>query len=186
MTHSVKSDRRRKRRPYIMAVVLGTALSAAGPAQTLPVASNQADPSTIADISRYCTACWRNARLNPDSWADCTQEVFTRLLERLSPEDWSLALKGDGDERCEFFRAIDAVKKRSQRTRRPVTSLVEAIADHRDARERRLADDREIVRNLSKGVLSARQREILDLGFEGWSAQEIAEKLNVSSARISD
>ena len=104
MANPGKIDRTRKRRPYFMAVVLGTALSA-GSAEACRSVSSHSDSAAVTDISRYCTACWRNARLNPDCWADCTQEVFVRLLERLSPDDWSLALKGDGNERREFFRA---------------------------------------------------------------------------------
>ena len=63
---------------YVVAMVLGGALS------SLAAAPSQAPaPQAVGEISRYCTACWRNAHLPPDSWGDCTQEVFCRLLERL-------------------------------------------------------------------------------------------------------
>src|SRR5262249_55160648 len=100
------------RRGVVAAVVLGTALS------TLPAAEASSSDDTLrpmGDISRYCTACWRNARLHPDSWTDCTQDVFTRLLQRVDPEAWDRVLRTDGDERRELVRAIDAVKKRTQR-----------------------------------------------------------------------
>ena len=60
-----------------VAVVLGTALSA------LAGGEASAATRTVTDISRYCTACWRNARLPADRWDDCTQEVLVRLLERV-------------------------------------------------------------------------------------------------------
>src|SRR4249920_3674501 len=102
----------KRRQSLVAAMVLGTALTALAPA----VAS--ADSGAIADISRYCTACWRNARIHPDSWTDCTQDVFLRLLERVTPDAWDRVLADEGDERKEFLRAIDAVKKRSQRSRK--------------------------------------------------------------------
>ena len=108
--------KREQRRPYVMAVVLGTALTALGGAP-----ASAAQPETtlraVNDLSRYCTTCWRNARLHPDVWTDCTQEVLSRLLERVSPDGWSRLLRDDGEERREFLRAIDAVKKRHRRSK---------------------------------------------------------------------
>ena len=54
------------------------------------------------------------ARLPADHWSDATQQVFVRLLERVDPALGSGA-KEEGLERKEFLRAIDAVKKRTQR-----------------------------------------------------------------------
>ena len=101
----------RSKRPYMMAVVLGTALTAFG-------GTGEATLQAIADMGRYCTTCWRNARLPADLWGDCTQEVFARLLERVPTAAWGQALGADGEERREFLRAIDAVKKRTQRARK--------------------------------------------------------------------
>src|SRR4051812_13439082 len=105
----------RSRRPYIMAVVLGTALSALGARAVEAVPSPLFSEQAVTDIGRYCTACWRNAGLHPSSWNDCTQQVFERLLERVAPQTWESILQSDGDERRELVRAIDAVKKRTQR-----------------------------------------------------------------------
>src|SRR5215813_3095706 len=109
----MSSKDKANRRPYMVAVVLGTALSALGSA---PAALAEAPSAlrAVADMSRYCTTCWRNARLHPDCWGDCTKEVLQRMLERVTPEDWDQALATDGEERREFLRAIDTVKKRSQ------------------------------------------------------------------------
>ena len=64
------------------AMMLGTALTAMPASQAL-AAESDGSARAFNDISRYCTACWRNARLHPDCWTDCTQEVFCRLLERV-------------------------------------------------------------------------------------------------------
>src|SRR5262245_14265533 len=131
----------RSTRP-VLAMVLGTALSALG-AQQLQAA--EPAPQAMRDIGRYCTSCWRNARLPIDAWGDCTQEVFQRLLERVPGSRWTLALQGEGEERREFLRAIDAVKKRVQRARR-YSDAIDHAADFRPVEERRLAEERETVR----------------------------------------
>src|SRR5262249_14387467 len=86
----------------------------------------------------------------------------------------------------EFFRAIDAVKKRSQRSRKWGATSNDQIADHRDVQERRLTDDREVVRLAAHKHLNTHQQEILDLSFDGWSVHEIATKMKLSPARVSD
>jgi RNA polymerase sigma factor (sigma-70 family) len=168
---------RRTGRPYL-AVVLGTALSALAPAAA-PAAE------TVADLNRYCTACWRNARLPADQWQDCTQEVFRRLLERVPVRSWVEVLDQDSEERRELVRAIDAVKKRVQRARKATGSL-DGVADRSDAVRRQRADDREAVQAAAAEVLSARQRRVLQLSFEGWSVAEIAEELALPAERVSD
>src|SRR5271166_4324026 len=106
-----------RRSTYFVAVLLGTALLSSAQ-QGKAAEGMDVSGKAISDISRYCTACWRNARLHPDCWTDCTQDVFTRLMERVHPEGWCHVLRDESDERREFLRAIDAVKKRSQRARK--------------------------------------------------------------------
>jgi RNA polymerase sigma factor (sigma-70 family) len=173
---------RRKRGRYVMAMVLGTALSTLGSS----VAGAAVEARAVNDISKYCTACWRNARLDPSAWPDCTQEVFCRLLERVAPEDWDQMLKVEGEERREFLRAIDTVKKRTQRSRKWSNALIETVADRHDPHERRHADHRQAVQQAAVKLLSDRQQHVLQLSFEGWSVRDIAEKLQVPAERISD
>jgi RNA polymerase sigma factor (sigma-70 family) len=173
-----------RRHGMAAAMILGTALSAFG----APAAAPAAQPTmrAINDISRYCTACWRNARLPPDYWGDCTQEVFHRLLERLTPEAWSHVLKDETEERRELLRAIDAVKKRTQRGQKRSTNLTTVVADAREAREHALADERDAVRQAAAEVLTPRQQRILQLSLEGWSVHDIAGEMQLPSERVSD
>jgi RNA polymerase sigma factor (sigma-70 family) len=164
------------------AMVLGTALSALGASAGAPAATTK----TVNDLSRYCTACWRNARLPADCWPDCTQEVFTRLLERVPAHEWDRSLQAEGEERREFLRAIDAVKKRVQRGRKYSPYPEELVADNRPARERLRDEEREELTKAAGEVLSERQRQILQWSAEGWTAQEIAGKLVVGPERVSD
>jgi RNA polymerase sigma factor (sigma-70 family) len=174
------------RQRCVVAMVLGTALSTVGPATASAAVADAGVARAVTDINRYCTACWRNAHLHPDCWTDCTQEVLCRLLERVAPDAWDQVLKTDGEERREFLRAIDTVKKRTQRGRKWTSALVETVADPRDRPERRLAEDREVVRQAAEAVLSSRQQRILQLSFEGWSVQDIARELKVPPERVSD
>jgi RNA polymerase sigma factor (sigma-70 family) len=173
-------------RRYLVAMVLGTTLTALGSAPGKASAAPESTVRAVNDLSRYCTTCWRNARLHPDCWTDCTQEVFTRLMERVSPEGWGQVLGAEGEERREFLRAIDTVKKRTQRQRKLSSCLADVVADPREAHDRRLADEREAVRQAAEELLSSRQQRIVQLSFEGWSVQDIAAEMKLPAERVSD
>jgi RNA polymerase sigma factor (sigma-70 family) len=176
----------RSKRSAVAAMFLGTALSALGAAAPARADAPDGTVRIVNDMSRYCTVCWRNARLHPDSWSDCTQEVFSRMLERVSPQAWEQALRGDGDERREFLRAIDAVKKRTQRALRRQKFFDDAVADNRDAMDRTRAGEREAVEQAAAQVLSPRQQRIMHMSFDGWSVHEIARALHLPAERVSD
>lgn len=170
-------------RAVMAAVVLGTALSVAPDVSAAPA---NVPAAAVDDITRYCQACWRNARLPADRWQDCTQQVFVRLLERVSPESWPNVLSDlESTERREFVRAIDAVKKRTQRTRATVPYLAE-VANRNDRISNEVKDQRDAVNAVAVSVLSPRQRQIVELSFGGWAIPEIADELGTSPERISD
>jgi RNA polymerase sigma factor (sigma-70 family) len=169
----------------MVAMVLGTAITAFSPAGAAEARPADGSGQAVADMGRYCTTCWRNARLPADSWSDCTQEVFRRMLERVPADAWDQVLKAEGDERREFLRAIDAVKKRTQRARKWSGSL-DVIADRRELKDRQTADERAAVREAAAELLSPRQQRILQLSCEGWSVQETADELKMSPERVSD
>jgi RNA polymerase sigma factor (sigma-70 family) len=161
--------------------MLGAAMAVQGASATAAEVSDK----TVGDISRYCSACWRNARLPADFWQDCTQEVLCRLLERVPVKSWNKVFLEDGEERREFIRAIDAIKKRNQRARK-WTGLESELADRRTAFSASQEELREAVNVAAGQSLSKRQQRILDMSFEGHSAQEIARALGMSSDRVSD
>src|SRR5262249_38305586 len=109
--------KKRSHRPYVMAMVLGTALTALGGERALAAPAAEATQRAITTRALPPPPCGRNARPPADAWGDCTQEVFTRLLERVPPGRWAHALALDSEERREFVRAIDTVKKRTQRAK---------------------------------------------------------------------
>jgi RNA polymerase sigma factor (sigma-70 family) len=186
MKSSDANSRRRGRRPLFVAMVLGTALSALAPAAASTAVAPESTARAVDAMSRYCTTCWRNARLHPDVWTDCTQEVFHRMLERVRPDAWPQALAAESQERREFLRAIDAVKKRCQRSRKWAPGLVEQEPDRRAAAAAVRSEDWDAVWRTAGEVLTPRQQEVLRLSREGWSVQEIADELGVGPERVSD
>jgi DNA-directed RNA polymerase specialized sigma24 family protein len=169
----------RSSRSLMVAVVLGTALTMGGDATAATKSPDQA----ITAISKYCTACWRNARLPEDRWGDCTQEVLTRLLQSVDREKWGSILAEETTERKEFLRAIDAVKKRTQRARK-YAALTPDHADWRNTDD--LRDRREALNLATKTVLSDRQKQIVELSATGWAIPDIAAKLGTTVDRVSD
>lgn len=175
-------------RGVIAAVVLGTALTATGTAsaeETRPVPTTEVSGEEIRDVTRYCQVCWRNARLPADMWGDCTQQVLARLLQTVPAGQWTLMLKAEGEEKREFLRAIDAVKKRTQRTRKPG----ELTADVADARQKPTVSVREqweAVNVAAAKVLSDRQKRIVELSANGWAVPDIAAELGTTTERVSD
>lgn len=167
-------------RTAVAALMIGAALSMpdGSSANARPV------ERMIADVQRYCSACWRNARLPIDAWNDCTQEVLCRLIQTIPVQRWDRLLDADAEERREFVRAIDAVRKRSQRSRK-CSSLSEDVAD-RSARNRHEIDELRDEVQRARDVLSPRQRRIVQLSAEGYTVREIAEVMSLAPERVSD
>ena len=169
----------------MVAVVLGAL--AASPTKAASANPNAAPTSAkaVTDISKYCQTCWRNARLPADRWQDCTQEVFVRLLERVDADKWGSVLVDDETiERREFLRAIDAVKKRTQRARK-FSGLSPDLPD-RAPTNTVTKDDRDALAKAASELLSPRQQRLLALTADGWTVPEIAEELKTTPERVSD
>jgi RNA polymerase sigma factor (sigma-70 family) len=172
-------SRSRKAGPATMALVMGLAALTASATET----------DVVRDIQRYCTVCWRNARLDPQLWEDCTQEVCCRLLTkaRAGELDLTQVLADDTAERRELVRAIDMVRKRVQRAKRhqsldgyttPATNL--------DQRHRDRLELGEILEAARRAVLTSRQDRIIELWMRGWTVPEIGEELGMTGTRVSD
>lgn len=167
-------------RAAMLAMVVGTALTVSRAS-----AENDARAKAIGDIHRYCTACWRNARIPADSWSDCTQEVLCRLMQNIPVDHWGHILKSEGEERREFVRAIDAVKKRTQRARK-WAPLNDVAVDRRRIGGSDLTDRREQLNRAVTESLSPRQQRIVQMSIDGYSVQEMAEELTMTPERVSD
>ncbi len=176
---AVRSSRSLRAGPTAMALVIGLA--------ALTATASESD--LVHDIQRYCTVCWRNARLDPGVWDDCTQEVCCRLLgkARAGQLELNLVLADDTPERRELVRAIDMVRKRVQRSRRyqPLDDQFTPGPDL-DQRQRNRQELGEILESARRAVLTARQDRIVELWTRGWTVPEIGESMNLPAARVSD
>lgn len=165
--------------PAAMALVIGLAA----------LTAQAAESDLLHDIQRYCAVCWRNARLDPGLWDDCTQEVCCRLLgkARGGELDLNKVLAEDSPERRELVRAIDMVRKRVQRTKRLQTIDEQLVVGHdHDRQTRQRQELGEILEAARAAVLTSRQDEIVELWTRGWTVPEIAHKLSLPHARVSD
>jgi RNA polymerase sigma factor (sigma-70 family) len=162
-----------------MALVIGLAA----------LTAHATESDLVRDIQRYCTVCWRNARLDPGLWEDCTQEVCCRLLgkARAGQLDLNRVLADDTSERRELVRAIDMVRKRVQRTKR-YQALDEQFTPgpDLDQRQRNQQELGEILEAARQAVLTPRQDRIVELWTRGWTVPEIGDKMDLPVARVSD
>jgi RNA polymerase sigma factor (sigma-70 family) len=101
-------------------------------------------------------------------------------------ESWSRSLAVESEEHPELVRAIDAVKKRTQRQKRYSPQALDLVADRQDVQRRDLNEQRAAVRAAASELLSSRQQRIMQLSLEGWSVQDIGKKLDLPAERISD
>ena len=186
MSHRTRTRRRppKDRRslragPTAMALVIGLA--------ALTATASESD--MVRDIQRYCTVCWRNARLDPGLWDDCTQEVCCRLLgkARAGQLELNLVLADDTPERRELVRAIDMVRKRVQRSKRHQSLDDQSTpGPDLDRRHRDRQELGEILEAARQAVLTPRQDRIVELWTRGWTVPEIGESLGLPVARVSD
>jgi DNA-binding CsgD family transcriptional regulator len=171
--------RTRKAGPAAVAFVIGLAA----------LTGQASETDLVRDIQRYCTVCWRNARLDPRLWDDCTQEVCCRLLgkAREGRLDLTQVLADDTPERRELVRAIDMVRKRVQRSRKyqPLDNLT-TPATNLDQRERDRLELGEILEAARRAVLTPRQDRIIELWMRGWSVPDIGTELKLAVTRVSD
>lgn len=171
---------------------LGDRARAALPAVALAVGlaaltAQAAEGAVVRDIQRYCTACWKNARIDPGVWDDCTQEVCVRLLgkARAGQLDLSQVLADDTPERRELVRAIDMVRKRVQRARRSV-EFDDDRSHHAGPGHAERLELGDLLLSARQAVLTPRQDTIVELWMRGWQMPEIADHLNLPVARVSD
>jgi hypothetical protein len=174
-----RAARNRKAGTTAIALVVGLAALTAQAGET----------DLVLNIQRYCAACWRNARLDPGVWDDCTQEVCCRLLTkaRAGQLDLNLVLADDTPQRRELVRAIDMVRKRVQRTKRYQTLDDQFTPGHDlDQRQRERQELGEILEAARRAVLTERQDRIVELWTRGASVPEISAALGMPLARVSD
>lgn len=150
-------------------------------------ASQAVDESqAVEQMEKYCVASWRNARIMPQDWSDCTQQTLTELLERVPRERLFSAIDDNqSEERRELNRTIWRVIQRWRRAPR----LQSLSAGDPPAASDALAVDRpvdELRSAMSAAGLRGQQQQILLAWSQGRKVAEIAAELGIPPARVSD
>ena len=150
------------------------------------VAKNEAQ--AIQQLERYCTASWRNAGIDRQEWQDCTQQTLAELLQRVSRRRLVKAIcDASSPERRELNRTVWRMVQRWRRSphwfpyRDGAGTGGKSIVSDLDGRE--VWED---IMTAARQCLSVRQQRILRLTRDGWRTAEIAQKLHLSPARVSD
>jgi DNA-binding CsgD family transcriptional regulator len=108
-------------------------LSGMGSAASGSAATTASDPaaldSGLSQLNKYLTRSWYRAGVPVQMHEDCTQAVYTTLLQQLGRDRFDALISDVGhsgikdvfsretNDGLSFFRAVDMVKKRAQRER---------------------------------------------------------------------
>ena len=162
---------------------------------------DHADPADVsaglAQLDRYLARAWYRAGLSAQQHDDCTQAVYTSLLQSLGRERFDQLLGDVGHtgirdvlsretaEGPDFFRAIDTVKKRAQRERsfQPLDAV--------DAFSMNRPDDpsdgwKSTLMEAIQTSLSPREAALIHATLEGETPAEIAQQWGIAPKTVSN
>ncbi len=153
--------------------------------------------SGLRQLDKYLTSTWYRAGITPQAHDDCTQAVYTSLLQNLGRDKFDQlageigqsgipqVLSRETSEGPDFFRAIGAVKKRAQRERsfQPIDNYdLAAGEDGVDA----AASWRGALREAMTKSLNARESDLIDSTLKGETPAEIAARWGVAPKTVSN
>lgn len=178
----------------------GESQTAASPSE--PSNLTTSNPSNIASglvqLDRYLARCWSRAGINPQQQDDCTQAVYTSLLQNLGRTGFdNLAanvgqhgipqvLNRDTPLGPDFFRAVDMVKKRATRQKTFV-----ALDDHTEPVVSAGSDGaaenwRGVLNDAIDRSLNPREADLIRATLQGFSPAEIASQWGVTPKTVSN
>jgi DNA-binding CsgD family transcriptional regulator len=171
------------------------------PVVASPTPSAQSSPSDIAagltQLNRYLSRTWYRAGIPPQMHDDSSQAVYVTLLQNLGRTRFDQLLADIGQtgirevlsretpEGPDFFRAIDAVKKRAQRekTFQPLDSIDTAsVSTGEDAR----ALWRSALQDAIDQSLTPREASLVYDTLMGKTPTEIAQQWGVAPKTVSN
>jgi RNA polymerase sigma factor (sigma-70 family) len=157
----------------------------------------EAVDSGLHQMNRYLSRAWYRAAIPPQLHDDCSQAVFTKLLQDLGRPrfeemlgdigHWGVKeiLSKETNEGVDFFRAVDMVKKRAQRERNyqslDLAQSVAAPSDHDATSAQRSALHEAIDRSLNP-----REAALIQDTLMGKTPAEIAQQWGVAPKTVSN
>ena len=154
--------------------------------------------SGLAQLDRYLARAWFRAGIAPQAHDDCTQAVYTSLLQSLGRDQFDSLIGEIGQvgirevlsretaEGPDFFRAVDAVKKRAQRERsfQPLDGVDAAAASVRTDSSQ--DDWKSTVQEAILQSLSPREAALIQATLQGESPAEIANQWGIAPKTVSN
>lgn len=175
-------------------VLEGTVADLIGPGE-ISVSDPVSLKSGLGQLDRYLGRAWARAAVPESKRDDCTQAVYVSMIESMGRPAFDRMLTDIGRygvkdvlnkesaQGPDFFRAVDAVKKRAQRER-TFTSMDESRLE---PPARSGSDDWS--RSLHEGitrVLTPREAELIQSTLAGDSPSDIADRWGVAAKTVSN
>jgi len=171
------------------------------PGHALVTTVKAVDPAAIdagfSQLNRYLGRTWFRAGIAPQQHDDCSQAVYVSLLQNLGRRRFDLlvgeigtvgirdVLSRETAEGPDFFRAIDAVKKRAQREKTFVSiDAIDLVGP--DSRAEGSAYWRGALEEAIEQSLSPREAQLVHETLLGKTPAEIAEAWGVAPKTISN
>lgn len=156
--------------------------------------------SGLNQLTRYLGRAWARAGIEPQQFEDCTQEVYETLLSRLGRDGFehlAAHVGRDGVRQVlnkatadgpDFFRAVDMVKKRTQRLRcfQPLDAHYAELADLAGTDGASASDWRHELDEAIERALTPREAALIRATLQGMSPQEIAAGWGVAPKTVSN
>jgi RNA polymerase sigma factor (sigma-70 family) len=151
----------------------------------------------LAQLDRYLARAWYRAGLSPQQHDDCTQAVYTTLLQTLGRDRFDqllgeVGLFGIRDvlsretaEGPDFFRAVDTVKKRAQRERtfQPLDAVDVSTMNRPDGPS---SDWKSTLQEAIQSSLSPREAALIQATLQGETPAEIAQQWGIAPKTVSN
>jgi len=172
-----------------------------------PAATGSTAPATDVDVeamasgldqmNRYLSRAWYRAAIPSQLHDDCSQAVFTKLLQDLGRprfEDmlgdighWGVkeVFSKETAEGADFFRAVDMIKKRAQRERTYQSlEMAQSVAAPHDNDS--MASQRHALREAIDTSLNPREAALIHDTLMGKTPAEIAQQWGVAPKTVSN
>ena len=162
---------------------------------------DQADAADVSaglsQLDRYLGRAWYRAGLAPQQHDDCTQAVYTSLLQTFGRDRFDQLLAEVGHfgikdvlsretaDGPDFFRAIDTVKKRAQRERsfQSLDTLDLASSNRPDESS---TDWKSTLQEAIHSSLSPREAALIQATLQGETPAEIAQQWGIAPKTVSN
>jgi len=156
----------------------------------------EAAASGLNQLNKYLGRSWHRAGLPTRVHDDCTQTVYATLLQHFGRDRFDALLGEVGNwgvrevfsretaEGIDFFRAVDMVKKRSQRER--VHQPLDAIDIASSASDPATQAQRDSLREAIDDALSPREASLIQETLKGRTPAEIAQSWGVAPKTVSN